>query len=117
VVAVMSLAPSIGFALAGAIAFGGLSALVLALAMELLQNNLGERDRVLAFTVFHVVIRGGLALAAIGAGVADDLLDQVSWPLVGHLASTQVVLLSSGLLVTLVALATGRPGGVADVRR
>jgi hypothetical protein len=117
VVAVMSLAPSIGFALAGAIAFGGLSALVLALAMELLQNNLGDRDRVLAFTVFHVVIRGGLALAAIGAGVADDLLDQVSWPLVGHLASTQVVLLSSGLLVTLVALATGRPGGVADVRR
>jgi MFS family permease len=114
VVATMSLAPTIGFALLGAVAFGALSALVLALAMELLQNELGDRDRVLAFTVFHIVIRGGLALAAIGAGVADDLLDEVTWPLVGHLASTQVVLLSSGILVTLVALVAGRPGGAAD---
>jgi len=112
VIATMSLAPTIGFALLGALAFGGLSALVLALAMELLQDALGDRERVLAFTVFHVVIRGGLALAAVGAGVADDLLDEVTWPLVGHLASTQVVLLSSGLLVVLVAAIAGRPGGV-----
>ena len=112
--ATMSLAPTIGFALLGALAFGGLSALVLALAMELLQDALGDRERVLAFTVFHVVIRGGLALAAVGAGVADDLLDEVTWPLVGHLASTQVVLLSSGILVTLVAVVAGRPGGAAD---
>ena len=117
VIATMSLAPTIGFALLGALAFGGLSALVLALAMELLQDALGERERVLAFTVFHVVIRGGLALAAVGAGVADDLLDEVTWPLVGHLASTQVVLLSSGLLVVLVAALVGRPGGVTDARR
>jgi MFS family permease len=114
VVATMSLAPTITFALVGALAFGGLSALVLALAMELLQEELGDRDRVLAFTVFHVVIRGGLALAAIGAGVADDLLDEVTWPLVGHLASTQVVLLSSGILVMIVALIAGRPGGAVD---
>jgi MFS family permease len=114
VVATMSLAPTIGFALLGALAFGGLSALVLALVMELLQQELGDRDRVLAFTVFHVVIRAGLALAAIGAGVADDLLDEVSWPLVGQLASTQVVLLSSGILVMLVAVVAGRPGGAAD---
>lgn len=114
VVATMSLAPTIGFALLGALAFGALSALVLALVMELLQQELGDRDRVLAFTVFHVVIRAGLALAAIGAGVADDILDEVTWPLVGHLASTQVVLLSSGILVMLVAVVSGRPGGAAD---
>lgn len=114
VVATMSLVPTIELALLGALAFGGLSALVLALSMELLQNELGDRDRVLAFTAFHVVIRAGLALAAIGAGVADDLLDEVTWPIVGHLASTQVVLLSSGILVTLVALVAGRPGAVAD---
>jgi MFS family permease len=111
VIATMSLAPTIGFALLGAVAFGGLSAVVLALAMELLQARLADRDRVLAFAVFHVVIRVGLALAAIGAGVADDLLDEVTWPLVGHLASSQVVLLSSGLLVVLVAAIAGRPGG------
>ena len=117
VIATMSLAPTIGFALLGALGFGALSALVLALSMELLQDELGDRDRVLAFAVFHVVIRGGLAVAAIGAGVADDLLDEVTWPLVGHLASTQVVLLSSGLLVILVAALAGRPGGLTDARR
>jgi MFS family permease len=114
VVATMSLAPAIGFALLGAIAFGGLCAMVLATSMELLQHQLDDRDRVLAFTVFHVVIRGGLALAAMGAGIADDLLDEVSWPVLGHLASSQVVLLSSGLLVVAVALFAGRPGGAAS---
>ena len=117
VIATMSLAPTIGFALLGAVGFGGLTAVVLALAMQLLQDQVGDRDRVLAFAVFHMVIRGGLAVAAIGAGVADDLLDEVTWPLVGHLASSQVVLLSSGLLVVLVAALAGRPGGAADPER
>jgi MFS family permease len=106
VVATMSLAPAIGFALLGAVAFGGLAALVLAMAMELLQREVGERERMLAFAAFHVVIRGGLAVAAIGAGVADDLLKEVDWPVVGDLASSQVVLMSSGLLVALVAAVT-----------
>jgi MFS family permease len=117
VIATMSLAPTIGFALLGAVGFGGLTAVVLALAMQLLQDEVGDRDRVLAFAVFHMVIRGGLAVAAIGAGVADDLLDEVTWPLVGHLASSQVVLLSSGLLVVLVGALAGRPGGAADPQR
>jgi dTMP kinase len=115
-VASMSLAPTITFALLGAVLFGGLSALILALAMELPQNELAPRERVLAFTVFHVVIRGGLAIAAIGAGVADDVLDEVQWPFLGHLVSTQVVLLSSGLLVVLVALASGRATAAAESR-
>jgi MFS family permease len=106
VVATMSLAPAIGFALLGAVAFGGLAALVLAMAMELLQREVGDRERMLAFAAFHVVIRGGLAVAAIGAGVADDLLKEVDWPVVGDLASSQVVLMSSGLLVALVAAIT-----------
>jgi MFS family permease len=106
VVATMSLAPAIGFALLGAVAFGGLASLVLAMAMELLQREVGDRERMLAFAAFHVVIRGGLAVAAIGAGVADDLLKEVDWPVVGDLASSQVVLMSSGLLVALVAAIT-----------
>jgi MFS family permease len=114
VVATMSQAPAIGFALLGAVGFGGLVAMVLATSMELLQHQLDDRDRVLGFTVFHVVIRGGLALAAIGAGIASDLLDRVSWPLLGRLESSQVVLLSSGGLVILVAILAGRPGGAAS---
>jgi MFS family permease len=115
VVATMSQAPAIGFALLGALGFGALCAMVLATSMELLQEHLGDRDRLLGFAVFHVVIRAGLALAAIGAGIASDVLDRVSWPLLGRLDSSQVVLLSSGLLVVAVALVAGRPGGaVAD---
>jgi MFS family permease len=113
VVATMSLAPAIGFALLGAVAFGGLAALVLATTMELLQREVGDQDRLLAFAAFHVVIRGGLALAAIAAGVADDLLREVDWPIVGDLASSQVVLISSGLLVTGVAAVT-RPSLPSD---
>jgi predicted MFS family arabinose efflux permease len=111
VVATMSQAPAIGLALLGALGFGALCAMVLATSMELLQQGLGDRDRLLGFAVFHVVIRGGLALAAIGAGIASDVLDRVSWPLLGRLDSSQVVLLSSGLLVVAVALIAGRPGG------
>jgi predicted MFS family arabinose efflux permease len=111
VVATMSQAPAIGLALLGALGFGGLCAMVLATSMELLQQHLGDRDRLLGFAVFHVVIRGGLALAAIGAGIASDVLDRVSWPLLGRLDSSQVVLLSSGVLVVAVALMAGRPGG------
>ncbi|MGH9191295.1 MAG: MFS transporter [Acidimicrobiales bacterium] len=115
VVATMSQAPAIGLALLGALGFGALCAMVLATSMELLQQHLGDRDRLLGFAVFHVVIRGGLALAAIGAGIASDVLDRVSWPLLGRLDSSQVVLLSSGVLVVVVALLAGRPGGaVAD---
>lgn len=114
VIGTMSLAPTIGLALLGAIGFGGLCAMVLATSMELIQQQLDTRERLLAFAVFHVVIRGGLAVAALGAGVADDLLEEVTWPLLGHLDSSQVVLLSSGALVVGVAVAAGRPGGVAS---
>jgi predicted MFS family arabinose efflux permease len=108
VIATMSLAPVIGLALLGALAFGGLCTIVLATSMEVLQTEVGERERMLAFTAFHVVIRLGLAVAAMGAGITADRLDQTNWPLVGRLAASQVVLLSSGLLVLIVALTSRR---------
>lgn len=104
VIAAMSLAPVIGLALLGAVGFGAATAMVLALSMEVLQSHTDAADRLLAFTAFHVVIRGGLALAAIASGVADDVLGPTDWPILGTLESTQVVLLSSGLLVLSVAL-------------
>jgi len=69
--------------------------------MSLLQENLSGDDRVLAFAVFHVLIRGGLAAAAIGSGVAADLLGVVRWPLVGRVAPERVVLACSGVVVFL----------------
>jgi MFS family permease len=109
VVATMSLAPTIGFALLGALGFGAATALVLATSMELLQREVEERHRVLAFTAFHVAIRGGLALAAMGAGVAQDAVDAVNWPLVGRFEPAQVVLMASGLLVAAVGLLSRPP--------
>ena len=53
----------------------------------------------LAFTVFHVVIRAGLSVAALGAGIAADLVGGVSWPLVGHLEPERLVLFCAGALV------------------
>ena len=56
-------------------------------------------ELLLAFTVFHVVIRAGLSLAALGAGIAADLVGGVSWPLVGHLEPERLVLFCAGALV------------------
>ncbi|MFP3901653.1 MAG: MFS transporter [Acidimicrobiia bacterium] len=114
VVAAMSLAPVVGLAFLGAAGFGALTAMVLATSMEVLQHRTEARERLLAFTAFHVVIRGALSLAAMAAGVAVDLLDEVDWPLVGDIAASQVVLLSSGLLVLVVALKNGRTTGAAS---
>jgi hypothetical protein len=67
--------------------------------MGAIQSSLDGRQRVLAFTAFHVVLRVGLAVAAVAAGVAGDLLADVHWPVVGTLQPARVVLLSAGILV------------------
>ena len=68
VIAVFSLAPGLWAALIGAIAFGAGAAFALAAGMGAIQSRLEGSERVLAFTAFHVVLRVGLGLAAIGAG-------------------------------------------------
>jgi predicted MFS family arabinose efflux permease len=103
IVAVFSLSTSVWIAFGGATAFGAAAAFTLSSGMGALQSNLDGHQRVLAFAAFHVVIRVGLALAAIGAGIAGDLLHDVKWPFVGTLEPSRVVLLSSGLLVVLVS--------------
>src|SRR5262249_15206512 len=85
-------------------AFGAAAAFTLASGMGALQSRLDGTDRVLAFTAFHVVIRLALSLAAIGAGIAADVLHDVRWPLVGELEPSRVVLLSCGLLVIAAAV-------------
>ena len=98
-VALMSLAPTIALAFLGALAFGASTAWTLTSAMSLLQESLAGEERVLAFTAFHVLIRVGLSLAALGSGVAADLLSAVRFPVIGSIPSVRVVLGASGLLV------------------
>jgi MFS family permease len=103
IVAVFSLVGNVWFAFGGATAFGAAAAFTLASGMGAIQSHLDGTQRILAFAAFHVVIRLGLGLAAIGAGLAGDLLTDVRWPLVGELEPARMVLLSSGLLVLVVA--------------
>jgi MFS family permease len=98
-VATMSQLPTILTAFIGALLFGAATAAGLATAMSILQAQLGERDRVLAFISFHVLIRGGLALAALGAGLAGDFLGRLHWPFFGTLPPARAVLLGAGSLV------------------
>jgi predicted MFS family arabinose efflux permease len=104
VVALFSLAGSVWLAYVGATAFGAAAAFTLASGMGALQSRLDGTDRLLAFAAFHVVIRVALSLAAIGAGVAATLLNDVRWPFVGQLEPSRVVLLSCGLLTVLASV-------------
>ncbi|MGH9212539.1 MAG: MFS transporter [Acidimicrobiales bacterium] len=109
VVVSMSAAPGVGLTFLGAAAFGGCAAAALAAGMSVLQGELGERDRVLAFIGFHVAFRWGLSFAALAAGVADDLLAQVRLPAVGAVPATRVVLFGAGLAVLAGALLARAP--------
>jgi len=71
--------------------------------MGALQSELDGQERILAFAVFHIVIRSGLAAAAIGAGAAGELVGKVHWPIVGTLEPSRLVLLCSGVVVFLSA--------------
>jgi MFS family permease len=123
VIALFSLASVLWLAWFGAAMFGAGAAYALSAGMGAIQSRLDGQARVLAFAAFHVVLRVALALSAIGAGVAGDLLAEVRWPVVGTLESSRVVLLCAGLFVVLSSLfvrlpsdtstrsedATGRP--------
>jgi predicted MFS family arabinose efflux permease len=103
IVAAFSLAGSVWLAYVGATAFGAAAAYSLSSGMGALQARLEGQQRILAFAAFHVVIRIGLSLAAIGAGLAGDLLENVRWPWIGELEPSRVVLLCSGIIVVMSA--------------
>jgi predicted MFS family arabinose efflux permease len=109
VVAGFSLAPTVWLAYLGAVAFGAAATWTIASGMGALQSQLDGTDRVLAFTAFHVVIRLGLALSAIAAGLAGELVGKVEWPVFGTLEPARVVLLCAGTLVLLSAVRVTMP--------
>jgi len=104
VIAVMSLMSNLWLTYLGAVLFAFFTAASLATAMGVLQEALDGEARVQAFAVFHVLIRVGLALAAVGAALAADLVGAVNWPLVGHLAPVRLVLGCSGAAVAVLAV-------------
>jgi MFS family permease len=101
----MSLVADLWIAFMAAVGFGAAGSGTLVAAMAVTQERTHGRERDLAFTAFHVVLRAGLALAAIGAGVATDLVRDVDWPFVGRLEPARVVLLCAGLVVVASAAA------------
>jgi MFS family permease len=109
VITLFSLASVLWLAWFGAAMFGAGAAYALSAGMGAIQSRLDGQARVLAFAAFHVVLRVALALSAIGAGVAGDLLAEVRWPIVGTLESSRVVLLSAGLFVILSSLLVRLP--------
>ncbi|MHB8682590.1 MAG: MFS transporter [Acidimicrobiales bacterium] len=104
VIAFISLASTIWLTYIGAVAFAFFTAASLATAMGVLQEALGGERRVQAFALFHVLIRVGLGLAAVGAALAADIVRGVDWPLVGKLPPVRLVLGCSGLAVAMVAV-------------
>jgi hypothetical protein len=112
VIAGMSLSPTVYIAFIGALLFGAATAATLAAAMSVLQEELGDRRRIMAFSVFHVFIRGGLALAALAAGAGTDAIRGVHWPVLGHLPPARLVLLLAGLVVFLGGTMSHLPGRV-----
>ena len=104
IVGLFSLAPVTWLAFLGAAAFGASAAWTLASGMGVLQSRLEGQDRIIAFAAFHIVIRSGLALAAVCAGAAGQLVGNVSWPIVGTLEPSRLVLLCSGIVVALSAV-------------
>ena len=97
-VAGMSLSYWLWLTLIGAVGFGAGAATALSAGMSALQTSTEENERQGAFAVFHMLIRSGLGLAAVLAGIVGDLVEEVSigsWKLSG----TRFVLLVSGILV------------------
>ncbi|MCQ0019356.1 hypothetical protein [Actinomadura madurae] len=84
----------------GAVVFGAAATSALVGGITFFQEALGGVERNLALTAFHAVLRFGLALAALLAGGAADLLRQAGASPLG-MAPGQFVLAASGLIVLL----------------
>ncbi|MFL6138380.1 MAG: MFS transporter [Frankiaceae bacterium] len=99
VIAGMSLSPTIWIAYLGAVVFGLAATATLVAGMSLLQDELEGAERELAFTAFHIVVRAGLAIAALAAGAVADAIGTVHVPVLGHLAPERLVLCAAGVVV------------------
>lgn len=115
VLAVMSMAPNVAVALAGALAFGAAAGYSIVAGMTGLQVELSERQRILAFGLFHVAVRVALIAGAALAGLITEGLETLDLPLVREVEPARAML----LLAALIMLAGARglaPGTTVDRR-
>lgn len=109
--AVMSLSSSLGAAYLVAVAFGAAAATALVGGISFLQERLTGMWRTLGFTAFHVLLRVGLSLSAVVAGLVAERIAAVRWPVVGPVAPTSLVMSAAGVLMVVGAVAI-RPAAV-----
>lgn len=115
ILAVMSLLSDLAIAYAVGALFGAAASTALVGGITFLQEHLEGRQRVLGFTAFHVVLRFGMAVSAIGAGLAVDVISGVRWPLVGEISPTSLVMLAAGILVVVGGLVIRAPSSEPPV--
>ncbi len=110
-VACMSISPVLWLTYLGALGFGAAATLALTTGMTVLQAGTSDAQRVVAFAAFHVVIRVAMGLAAAVAGVVGDALNRTVFFNTWTLSGTRLVLLASGILVVLGAVAMRTASG------
>jgi MFS family permease len=111
VIAAMGVLATVGWAFAGAVAFGAGATAALISAMTLLQEKLAGAQRNLALTAFHASLRFGLAGSAMIAGALADVVGRFHADGLGTVAPVRAVLVASGLVVLAGSAIVRRPGG------
>ncbi|GAA2253544.1 MFS transporter [Actinomadura sp. NPDC048955] len=106
----MALLGSVAWAFVGAVLFGAAATSALVGGITYFQEALSGVNRNLALTAFHAVLRFGLALAALLAGAASDLLRKAGATPLG-LSPSQFALAASGLIVLFGAALIRVPDG------
>ncbi|MFF5264438.1 hypothetical protein ACFY4C_36405 [Actinomadura viridis] len=99
VITAMGLVASTAWALLGAVLFGAAATAALVGGITYVQESLEGTRRNIGLTAFHAVLRSGLALAALAAGTAADVIGTVRLGPLGPLAPAQTVLAVSGLVI------------------
>jgi MFS family permease len=99
VIATMGAIAVTAWAFLGAVLFGAATTVALVSGITYLQQNLAGVRRNLGLTAFHACLRFALAIAALAAGAAADLLGRVDFGVLGSMEPAQAVLTGSGLVV------------------
>jgi MFS family permease len=101
ILVIMSLLSSVTLAYLAAVPFGAAGAAALVASITYLQATLAGEDRLLGLTVYHIVFRVGLSVAAIGGGLAAQALGPTRLPVLGTLQPSALVLLCAGVVMVL----------------
>jgi predicted MFS family arabinose efflux permease len=99
VIAAMSVLDTVALAFLAAVVFGAVTTVAIVSALSLVQDLLDGTELALALTALHITTRAGLAVAALLAGAAADLVGPIRLGGFATLAPAQAVLLASGLVV------------------